>query len=255
MKRLLSITTLALVAASAAFGQIVYSGGTYTQDFNTLSSSGTANTWTNDVTIDGWFATQGTYRAAAGNETNGAMYSFGAAGNGERALGSIASNALGAVGTVAVRTGASFTNNMGGDASFFVLQYVGEQWRNGGNINPHSLTFEYSLDATSLTTGTWTAVSALDFVGPVATASAGQLNGNLAANQVALNQSVTLSSNWLAGSNLWIRWNDLSDPNSDHGLAIDDVSFTSRAQPVPEPATLAALGIGAVALLRRRNKK
>lgn len=47
---------------------------------------------------------------------------------------------------------------------------------------------------------------------------------------------------------------------NDSSVAIDGivnsgtVTFTFEAQPVPEPATLAALGLGAAALLRRRKK-
>ncbi|ODU51419.1 hypothetical protein ABT09_03900 [bacterium SCN 57-13] len=66
---------------------------------------------------------------------------------------------------------------------------------------------------------------------------------------------VNLSSVWTAGSSLWIKWTDLNDSGNDHALAIDDVTFTSRANPVPEPASMAALGLGALGLIRRRRNK
>ena len=127
----------------------------------------------------------------------------------ERALGSIGSNSAGNI-----VYGAQLTNGLGGDADFFVLQYTGEQWRNGGNTTAHKLSFDYSLDATSLSTGTWTSVTLLDFTGPVHTASAGALNGNQAANRETLNQLVNLSSLWTSGSDLWIRWTASTMPET-----------------------------------------
>ena len=43
--------------------------------------------------------------------------------------------------------------------------------------------FQYSLNATSLTTGNWIDVNALDFTAPVTTAVTGALDGNLGANR------------------------------------------------------------------------
>ena len=43
------------------------------------------------------------------------------------------------------------------------VAYTGEQWRLGTAGRPDRLDFQYSLDATSLTTGTWTDVDALDY--------------------------------------------------------------------------------------------
>lgn len=262
MKRFLSIAALALSVAGAAFGQVVYSGGTYAQDFNSLSAGPPSNAniaWTDNSTLAGWYgfsigAPLVNYRASTGSSNTGAVYSFGEAeGNTERALGSIASGT-----TTTVFFGARFTNAMGGDADFFHVQYTGEQWRDGNNVVAHKLGFEYSLNATSINDGaaTWTTFTALDFTGPKATTTAGALNGNLAENQASLNQTVTLASDWLSGTDLWIRWVDPNDGGNDHGLAIDNLSFTSRVDVVPEPASLAALGIGALALIRkRRNKK
>jgi hypothetical protein len=57
---------------------------------------------------------------------------------------------------------------------------------------------------------------------------------------------------------LWLRWGDINDPGNDDGLAIDNFSFsTPTAAPLPEPQTLAMLGLGMAALFgfSRRNRK
>src|SRR4051812_38927283 len=82
--------------------QVLMSAGTYTQNFDTLANTGTANTWTDNSTLTGWYASKsGTggsstaYQASTGTITTGALYSFGAAASTERAFGSIESNASG----------------------------------------------------------------------------------------------------------------------------------------------------------------
>lgn len=251
MKRwiILAGTITGLVGSASA--QVVYTGSVYNQNFDGLSAGPPTNTdiaWTDNSTLLGWYSSRVNYRVHTGSGNAGALYSFGIAeGDPDRALGSIASGT-----TTTIRFGARFQNGMGVDADAFTLRYTGEQWRNGGNTTQHALAFEYSLDATSLTTGTWTAFTALDFTGPIATSSAGALNGNDGPNRVNLLDTVILGSNWQDGTDLWIRWSDPDNAGNDHGLAIDDLAFSAQA--VPEPATLAALGLGALALIRRKRK-
>lgn len=110
-----------------------------------------------------------------------------------------------------------------------------EQWRLGALNGADKLSFAYSLDATALNTGTWTAVPALDAVSPVTSGTAEQkLDGNLPSNRAAV--SGTLSGLALApGTTLWLRWVDVNDPGVDDALAIDDMVF---GQPVDNPPTL-----------------
>jgi hypothetical protein len=233
-------------------GAISYGGGIYFEGFDTLSSDTTGNphTWTDDSTIIGWYSTRTTYLAGTGSNNTGALYSFGATNASERALGSIGSNATGNI-----IYGARLINTTSATITEFTLAYTGEQWRNGGNTTPHSLLFSYSDSATSLTVGAYTSVAALDFTGPVATATAGALDGNNPANQAALNATVSGIS-WEAGTELWFRWADANDAGNDHGLAIDDVNFTTNA-PVPEPSTLTLFALGTLiatsAAYRRRT--
>src|SRR5262245_23807219 len=87
---------------------VSYTGGTYTQLFDTLVSSGTGLDATsggpNDLSVapysttgmDGWsfFSTgtnAGQFAVGSGTAAGGKQYSFGAAGSGERALGQVQS--------------------------------------------------------------------------------------------------------------------------------------------------------------------
>ena len=46
------------------------------------------------------------------------------------------------------------------------IAYTGEQWRLGATGRTDRIDFQYSLDATSLATGTWADVDNLNFSGP-----------------------------------------------------------------------------------------
>ena len=212
---------------SALTGQVSLTGGAYTQDFNTLSN--TAGSTTNNLTITGWAMTEAgggardneQYAVDPGSSNTGDTYSYGAAGNTERALGGLQS------GTLIPTIGASFANNTGGTITALAIAYTGEQWRLGtsGRAVADKLDFQYSTDATSLTTGTWTDVNNLDFTQPLITGTVGALNGNVAPNQTAISFSITGLS-IPGGATFFIRWNSFDATGADDGLSIDDFSLT-----------------------------
>src|SRR6478735_2575618 len=102
-RNILTSTVAALIAqvamTSTVGAQLQIGGfnGSTAQDFDTLASSGTANAWSNDTTLDGWYLFTGagtaisTYNAADGTSSAGSFYSFGPATGSERALGGVAS--------------------------------------------------------------------------------------------------------------------------------------------------------------------
>ena len=203
----------------------------YSQDFNTLSNSGTGNTWTNDSTLQGWYSTRSTYNAGTGSSTTGALYSFGSSGSTERALGSLASG-----NTSTIYYGVHFVNDTGSIVTSITVGYTGEQWRNGGNTTAHKLDFSYQtgVGLGDLAAGTWTEVNELDFTGPIHTATPGALDGNDAANQIVFSSTaITLTLD--PGEELMLRWMDLDDSSYDHGLAIDDLSVTAEIGATPTP--------------------
>lgn len=251
-----AVAALPMFAPAAANAAIALTqGATYTQDFNTLAATGS----TGAALPDGWlFAESGTnanasYGVGTGSSNAGNTWSYGATGSSDRAFGLLASGSL--VGQI----GASFVN-AGADAiSALQIGFTAEQWRNGGSNVLNTLAFEYSTDATSLTTGSWTAFSPLDVKSIVTATNSGvALDGNAAANRGFV--SATIDGLSLAGGQtLFIRWSDANDFGADDGLAIDDFSLTPvfATGAVPEPATWAMMiaGFGAVgaAMRRRRN--
>ncbi len=266
MKRIILTTTLALVVVlnNSTQGQITYTGGTYTQDFNTLASSGSGNTWTNNVTLPGWYLfrqpSPGTalsaYDASNGSSTTGTFYSFGSAA-GERALGAIGSGGAywgsPANGATAGWMAVAFTINTSAAVNSFTISYTGEQWRDA-NTSAQNLLLEWGVGATFGAVTTWTAPGgSFDFTSPQV-ANAGAIDGNLAANRVTgLGGTVNTTLN--IGDTLWIRWRVLNAPGNDHGLSIDDFSFSTTLIPEPQHyAILLAVLLASAIIIRRRAK-
>ncbi len=208
-------------------------GLAYAQDFNSLGNSGTPGMST---LPRGWVLSESganadtTYGTGTGSSTTGNTYSFGSAASTERAFGGLQS------GNLVPTIGAAFTNNTGSTVTALSLSYTGEQWRLGTAGRHDSLLFQLSLDATSLTTGTWTSYPPLNFAGPVSTGSTGALDGNSSANRTAISSTITGLS-IPNGSVFYIRWNDFNATGGDDGLAVDDFSITPFAAPPPTNPT------------------
>src|SRR4029077_12948716 len=100
------------------------------------------------------------YGVDTGASTTGDTYSYGSAAATDRALGGLRS------GTLIPNFGAAFSNATGNTITSLAVAYTGEEWRNGTAGRTDQINFQYSLDATDISTGTWTAVSALNFVTP-----------------------------------------------------------------------------------------
>jgi len=130
--------------------------GSYSQNFDSLASSGSGNLWTNNVTLKGWhFFRQpasspvavSSYNADAGTSNSGAFLSYGSSGSGERALGSLGSGSayygLPSTGSLAGWFALALTNATGSAITSLNLSFNGEQWRNGGNTTAQTMVLEY----------------------------------------------------------------------------------------------------------------
>ena len=106
-----------------------------------------------------------------------------------------------------------------------------EQWRTGASAGvPERDAFEFSLDTTTITGGTWTALPAFELVEKLTgSVTAAAVDGNNAANSSAI--SAVTSINWLTGTRLWIRWGDANDISLDGLYAIDDFSLSVTLSP------------------------
>jgi hypothetical protein len=116
-----------------------------------------------------------------------------------------------------------------------------------------------STSATSIEDAlhTFTDVPALNFTSPtfVNTGGGGALDGNdaslpLPVNKTAIGPIVVNDINWQPGRTLWLRWADINNSGNDHGLAIDDVSFSAE---IPEPASIWLSLLGMIGVLAKRR--
>jgi trimeric autotransporter adhesin len=230
-----------LIILTGANAQVNLSGSTYTQNFDGLVNTGTSN-----VLPAGWLiletgssaAVNGNYTAGTGSGNAGDVYSFGAAASTERALGSLRS------GTLTPTIGVAFTNNTGTTLTSIQVSYTGEQWRLG--TTPRTvgdrMDFQYSTDATSLATGSWTGVASLNFTSPVLSGTVGAINGNTATNRTVITATITGLS-IPNGNTFYFRWQDTDASGADDGLGIDDITITlpsACTAPVAQPTGFSA---------------
>jgi hypothetical protein len=286
------VALASLIASPSALASASYTGGVYTENFNSLptdppnnaSLQGTttgkyANGWADDsttiaatqISLPGWYlyyptetttegGTNNHQRFREGNGQNtGSFWGFGSSSSdSEKALGDVGS-------TTTAPNGENFyigfrlTNNTANTITEFKVTYDGEQWRDGQATTGETLSFAYSTTATTAdwnTTATFVSVNSLDFTAPVpaGTSSSGTgVDGNTAGKVADI--SATISGVSIApGQEVWLRWADAQlESNADDGLAIDNLRF--QATPEPTGAGLLLLGGFGVLTQRRRRKR
>lgn len=220
-----------LLQPGLAPAQVLMGNGTYSQNFNSLATSGNANAWTDNLTLPGWYASRSVspnemtaYRADSRTSYAGALYSYGQSGSNERSLGSIASSATGRL-----AYGVRLLNNTDVPQTAFKISYTGKQWR-VASANVQRLSFSYRIGI-SLTNSdaadsqNWTPAPALDFSSPN-TSPTQALNGDDPANQVAFMDVLLDGVVVEPGQELFLRWSDPDDIGSDDALALDDLTVS-----------------------------
>lgn len=218
MKKLYTLSIILLTSLS--FGQTPISligvNVPYIEDFSGMGATETTYIpgWTAINSTDGTTLTMG---VTNGSTSIGNIYNIGATGDEERAFGSLADA------STVPAFGAVFQNNTGSTVSKISIQTRMEQWRESGNSSVNeSVAFYYSVDATSLNTGTWTAVTTLNLNEKLTVATSNNaVNGNLAANYTNL-ANIISGLNWANGTNLWVKWVDTNDSGSNGMFAIDN---------------------------------
>lgn len=214
---------------------------TLTENFNSLAETGTQNTWSQNTTLQGWYAYRAAnqlpvtlYRADDGSANSGGLYSYGV--DADRALGSLAS---GSTGTMVF--GLRMKNQTGNTITSVTVSYTAEQWRVASTV-PNFLKCFYKIDATldglssdELTNKTgYISVADLDVESLKLSGTAAKLDGNLPENRKQF--TATINVVWKAGEELFLRWDDDDQQGSDHGLALDDlrISFSNVDNAAPE---------------------
>lgn len=193
-------------------------GNSVCQDFNSLVSTGTGTSTTMPT---GWFFSESgsgadlIYSAGTGSSATGDTYSFGTTGNSDRTLGGLQS------GSLAPTYGVRIYNNTGSTITNLNISYTGKTWRVAATSRSDRLDFQYSINATSLTTGTWTDENNLDYSNP------GQVSTASGTVQHSASINYTIQGlNIAQGSSVWVRWTDLDVSGSDDGMGVDDVCIT-----------------------------
>jgi hypothetical protein len=238
----------ALISATPVQAVISLTGTapTYSQDFDSLATSGASNSWTNDSTLPGWSLFRrpapgtalATYAAGNGSSTAGAIYSFGT--DSDRALGGVGSGGTywgsPASSAVAGWFAVALSNDTGSTIDSFTLDFDGEQWRQGGNTTPQTMALEYGFGADFTSVSTWTAPGGnFDFTSPITTGP-GTLDGNSEANRADNRGGLVSDLLWEPSNTLWVRWIENNDSGNDHGLAVDNFNFSATTvggDPIP----------------------
>lgn len=219
---------------------------TYNQNFNTLAADTGSKTFTDNVTLPGWYSNRYTYRADSGSSNAGGLKSYGeSSASSDRALGSIGSSSAARV-IYAWR----FSNNTGDIIRSVLVSFTGEQWRLAPKRSIYlpdkdTILFQYQVDAATCSTGTWTNVPQLLFAGPLATVDSssyyGPLNGNADSCRIAISYRFDVTVN--DGQEIWIAFRDTNDLGNDNGVAVDDVNVTAyntvgvAGSPIAAPGT------------------
>jgi|GEM_PF-852855 len=210
LPRLAAGFVASVLLALSSSAQVSLTGGTYVQDFNAATTSALPTGWT--------FAESGTSANAAlssgtGSSNTGDTYLLGISG--EWAFGGLQSGAL--IPTI----GVAFINHTGATITELQISYTGETWRVGTANRSDRLDFQYSTDATSLTTGTWTNFDALDYANPGQATGSGSLQHSAAIAATITGLSVA------DGATFYLRWTDFNASGADDAMGVDNFSITT----------------------------
>jgi hypothetical protein len=245
----LSLIALVAIATVPSFAQTVrdYSvaGSSYSENFDGLTTA-----WDNNApAINGWSffragnGSSNTIRDAttlavttvnqnAGSVFNGGVYSFGATGATDRALGGIGSNSYGDMIMVL-----GLKNTTGTTLTEFTIDHALEQWRCGGNTAAHYLGFDYRVSSSATLDADDTNAVSTNFIAPggafdgfsiINEASSRAVDGNTEGRVNNVGGTITGIS-WAPDTILVLRWWRNNDIGNDHGIALDDLVFSASA--------------------------
>jgi len=225
MRKLLFIILLFILIEEVK-GQYSLSGPGYSQNFDSLGAITIANVTGGNLnsvssSLAGWFFSETgsgantMITAGTGSSSAGDTYNFGIASGTNRRLGGLQSA------SVLPFFGFYFINNTGSTITSLTVTYTGETWRVAAANRSDRLDFQYSTNASSLNTGNWTDVDALDYANPGQATGSGSIQHSAVISYTLAGLSIS------NGNRFFIRWTDFNASGSDDGMGIDDFSFTA----------------------------
>jgi hypothetical protein len=223
----------------SAFAAVTVSAPTtYTQNFNTLPSAASpVVTWNNNVTIPGWYlfrdgATPPTPTVVVSNGSGAwvaNLYSLGAAGNADRALGSCPTTAHGAYSFNVI-----FQNTSAGPLKVSRVKFNVEVYRTNSVITTQTETLAFSrrfaateAEIANALAGPWVTDTSLDYVYPAQAVASQVRPPDVATVNKAPGADVTV----LPGQFLSLRWTNANDGGEDAYMGIDDVEVQFESPP------------------------
>ncbi len=241
MKKLIVIIGVVSVAALTAQGQILlssFANANYVQNFDTLAKPPATNApWADNTTLKGWYAGHQigknapeftSYRVSDGSMKNGWLYSFGSIPRALLRTGRWEPSPPARPWRLRLACGSKTTHPV--PSSNITVSYTGEQWRNGGKPDTHSLVFSYRVSSTAITNidvgvdENWKPFEALDFKPPVTGSKVSTLDGHASNNHAAFSKVVLTGVTLKPGDELFLRW--VAGPGNRHGLGVDDFSLS-----------------------------
>ena len=226
------VTMMCFIGSPCSYAQIeMVQTGSHFQDFNSLSATGSANTWVDNQTIPGWYwgcspqTDPLTYFSDNGTSSYCGKRCYGTDGSSDRAIGGLNSSAT------KYSYGVKLHNSSNKPITTISVAYTGEQWKVGsyGSSQPIKFYYKVTSDPTASfindPSSGWTGVSLLDFWSPqTSTNPLRVLDGNNASNRVVVSEYAITGISVPLGSYVMLRWYDRLD-NIEHGMAIDDVTI------------------------------
>lgn len=188
-----------------------------------------------------------------GSSATGQLFSYGATGNSDRALGSVASSSnIPAFGVAILNTTTDVLTE-------FTASFSAEEYRRAipststGSVLQNVLAFSYGVTASSilptdfLNNAGMTANTSGNIVGTTPLAFGG-------GSQVQYSDlgTVTVTVTGLSvapGEYFFLRWVDANETGNDAGLAIDNFTFTA----IPTPGSIALMSLAGLVAGRRRR--
>lgn len=218
------------------FAQVSITSTNYSQNFGTSPKA----SWTDNSTFSGWYLSAGgtyfyggTQNITTSAPTNtGGFYTYQCNSDGNIKLGSRPSNMSGgSAGTGQSHIGLRIKNNTGQTIESITVIYKGLQLSlaENGTGNTNSLTFSYQVASTaltSLTSGTWTNVAALNYNAPNNSSTQG--SNQVSGYPCTVSSTISSCINTPAitnGAEIMLRWSDVNNNYNDHHLAIDDIQI------------------------------